>query len=145
MKVLILKSGSKIGLAGEIKEVKEGYARNYLIPSGIVSPVNKHSLSIFESQKNKIKKKNSAYKKEKIGLAKKLNRKKFVIKSKSDEKGTLYAQVDKKIISDELKKQGYIVDINEVILKEKIKKLGKKKVELNIASKKAIITIEVKS
>lgn len=66
MKVLILKASPKIGMAGEVKEVKDGYARNHLIPLGIACLANEHNLAIFSVQKKKLKKKTPDKKEKKL-------------------------------------------------------------------------------
>jgi len=145
MKIVLLKNIPKLGIEGEIKEVKEGYAKNFLIPQGLADFVTKHSMSVIKAQKTKKEKTIIQDKKNKIKYAKKLNRKKIVISVAADEKGTLYAGLDKKSISNELKKLGYEIDIKEIKLKETIKKIGKKKVELKIAKEKAIMTLDIQS
>jgi len=143
MKVILLKEVRGLGHAGEVKETKEGYARNYLIPNGLASIVNKHSIGVAEAQKNKRERLKRLEVKVKKSEAKKIDGKSFEIKVKADEKGTLYAKLDSKNISEELKKQGHNIEPNEIKLAESIKKIGQFEVELNLAGEGAKIKLEV--
>ena len=103
MKVIILKEVVKLGHKGEVKDVPDGYARNYLIPNGFVEVLTKHS---FGQVKAQAKKKERGKKKDlrsKKGLAKRINNKEFIIFCNADDKGTLYAGLDEKLIIKELK------------------------------------------
>jgi len=145
MKVILLKEVRNIGHAGEIKDLKEGYARNYLIPSGLASVVSKHSMGVAQAQKNKKEKQKKLEAKSKKSEAKKIDGKKFEIKVKADEKGTLYAKLDAKNIARELKKQGYNIEPDEIKLAEPIKKIGEFEVELNLAGENVKVKLEVGS
>jgi len=156
MKIILLKEVSGLGHKGEVKEVKEGYARNFLIPKGMADVVTKHSLNVLAAQKRKREKskKLSPLKRDhaKAGevrskklLAGKFNNKSFEILAKADEKGTLYAKLDAKNIASELAKQGYKMEVSEVKLEKPIKKIGEYKIELRLADKKAIIKLKVEN
>ncbi len=143
MKIILIKSIPKFGQAGEVKEVTEGYARNFLIPKGLADLATKHSLGQITAQKSKIEKLNLQTKKNRQKMLKSIDRKKITVQVKADEKGTLYAGISKKSLSDELKEQGYEIEPKDIKLKEKIKKIGKKKIELKMNGKKAIINLEI--
>jgi len=145
MKVVLLKEVQGIGHAGDIKEVKDGYARNYLIPAGLADILTKHTLGMLEAQK----KKQERSKRQEVGskklLAKKIKGQKFTIEVKADEKGTLFAGLDAKAIAEEFKKQKYNVDEKEIILDKAIKKVGEYKVELKLGGEKVIVKLLVSS
>ena len=141
MEVILLKEVYGLGHAGEVKEVKSGYARNYLIPAGLAFTVTRHNLRMLEAQKKKLIKLELKNNQEKIKLAKKINGQEFEIKVKADDKGTLFAGLDAKVIADELQKQGFFVETKEVILNKAIKKVGEYEVELRLEEKKAKIKI----
>ncbi len=144
MKVVLLKEVKNLGHVGDVKEVNSGYARNFLIPRGLADMVTKHSMGVLESQKNKRERIKKVQFKSKKLLAKKIDRKKFKIEAKADEKGSLYAKLDSKAIVRELEKQGYDIELNEVIIKENIKKIGDYTVDLKLGGEKAKIKLEVK-
>lgn len=145
MKIILLKEVKNLGHAGEIKEVKEGYAINFLIAQGFADTVTKHSLNVLAARKAKLAKSKNLEVRSKKGLAKKINGQKYVITVKADDKGSLYAGLDLKAIAAELSKQKVVVEPGDIILKSPIKQIGEHVVELNLAGEKAVIKIEVKS
>lgn len=144
MKIILLKEVKGLGHAGDIREVSEGYARNFLIPRGLADTMTKHGINVLEAQKKKRERVAKERKVNKAKLAKKIAGREFVITAKADDKGTLYAGVDAKVIAGELKKQNLDVEPAEVILKSAIKKTGKYDVELNLAGEGVKISLEVK-
>ncbi len=145
MKVILLKVVRGLGKAGEIKEVKVGYARNFLISQGLADPVTRHGLGVLEAQKKKKARIEKLEVKSKKLEAQKINGKNFVIQAKADEKGTLYSGLKAKDIAAELEKQGYRIGPGEIKLEKDIKKAGEYEIELNPGDEKATIKLEVRS
>jgi len=145
MKVVLLKEVRGLGHQGDIKEVKQGYARNFLIPHGLADILTKHSLSVIEQQKKKREKSKKVEVRSKKLLAKKINGNSFMILAKADDKGTLYAKVDAKVIAGELQKQGFALGVGEVVLEKGIKKVGEYEVVLKIGDDKAKVKLAVRS
>lgn len=143
MKVVLLQSIPKLGNKGDIKEVPNGYARNYLIPSGLVDILTKHTLNTLSAQAAKQKRLKKQAGKDKVKLAKSLDRKRIVISAKVNDTGTLYAGLDKKAIAKEFKTQKYDVEAYEIRLSQPIKKFGKHTIELRFGKEKATIKLEV--
>lgn len=143
MKVILLKEVRGFGHAGDIKEAKDGYARNFLIPQGLASAVSKHSMGMAEAQKKKKEKIKKLEVRSKKAEAKKIDGKSFEIRVKSDEKGTLYAKLDAKGIAGEIKKQGFNIEPSEVNLAEPIKKTGEFEVDLSLGGERARIRLLV--
>ncbi len=143
MKVILLKEVVNLGLAGEIKEVSDGYARNYLIPGRLADILTKHSLAMAEALKFKRERLQLKEKKDKISLAEKLDGQVFSISAKADDKGTLYSKVDAKFISRELAKQNHNISSQEIKLVQPIKKTGEYQVELNLAGEKVNIKLVI--
>ena len=143
MKVILLKEVQGLGHAGEVKEVKDGYARNFLIPNSLASILNKHSLVQAEAQKQKRERIQKLEVRSKKAEAKKMDGKSIEIIVKADEKGTLYSKLDAKKISAELKKQKFNIEPDELKLSEPIKKIGEAEVELNLACESAKIKLRV--
>jgi len=144
MKIILLKTVPKLGPAGEIKEVSEGYARNFLIPQGLADIASKHGMGVLEAQKNKKERLKKLNVKKKEKEAEKISNKKFTIKVKTDDKGTLYSKLGAELISQELKKQGYKISAKEVIVEKPIKKIGKYEIKLILHNKNIYIKLEVK-
>lgn len=145
MKVILLKEVKKLGHKGEIKEVSNGYARNFLIPGGLADILTKHTQDRIKVQKAKQEKLKTTVKKDKNKMAKKINQKRITVKVKTDEAGTLYAGLGEKAIAKEMKAQGYDIEANEIKLKSSIKKIGKHTLELKLGKNKAVIKLELKS
>jgi len=133
----------KLGNKGDIKEVPNGYARNYLIPRGQVGILTKHTLNMLSAQAAKRKRLKKQAGKDKVKLARKLDRKRIVVRAKVNDSGTLYAGLDKKAIAKELKAQEYNVEPFEISLSQPIKKFGKHTIELRFGKEKATIKLEV--
>ena len=144
MKIILLKPVKNLGQAGEIKEVNNGYARNFLIPQGLADVVTKHSLSVIEAQKRKREKQKKQAEAIKIKLAKKIANQEFVIEVKTDKKGTLYAKLDAKAIARKLNEQGIEVEAKEIDLGGPIKKAGEYNLNLKLAGQAAKIKLVVK-
>lgn len=144
MKIILQKEVKGFGHAGDIKEVSEGYARNFLLPRSLADMATKHSLGVHEAKKNKRERVRKERGIKKTKLAKKIEGRKFAVAAKVDAKGTLYAGLDTKAVANELKKKGFDVEPNEIMLKSAIKKIGKHDIELNLAGEKVKISVEVK-
>jgi large subunit ribosomal protein L9 len=145
MKVLLLKEIKGLGHTGEIKDVSEGYARNLLLPKNLAKILTKQDILILEVQKKKKEKQKNEQVKNKLKLAKKLNKKSFAIAVKADAHGTLYSGVDKKFVAKVLTSEGYQVEPEEVDLAEPIKKTGVYDVDLNLNRQKISIKINIAS
>ena len=145
MKVLLLKEVRGLGHAGEVKEVADGYARNFLIARGLANFATKHSLSVLGAQKNKRERVKKLEEKNKGKLAKKINGKVFAINAKADEKGTLYSKINTKYIVSELANQGVAVTEKELKLNETIKSIGQYEIDLVLSGESASIKLLVKN
>jgi len=143
MKVVLLQSIPKFGKKGDIKEVPNGYARNYLIPNGIADILTKHTLNMLSAQASKKERLKKQASKDKLKLASQLDRKRIVVSAKVNDAGTLYAGLDKKAIAKELKALEFNVEPFEIRLNQPIKRFGKHTIELRIGRKKATIKLEV--
>ena len=105
MKLILLEDVKNLGLAGDVVEVSEGYARNFLFPQHLAVEASDQALKEREkSAKAKVKKEKKAEKAEKT-LAAKVDGAEVIIKAKADE-GKLYAAVNAKDVSLALKEQG---------------------------------------
>ncbi len=125
MKVILIKTVSNLGVSGDIKEVSDGYARNFLIPQGLVKIANEATIKELEKVKAKKAKKEVNKSKQYKEIAKKIDNLKMIIKAKAeDKKKTLFAAIRAEDIAKELKKRGYNIESKFIKLEEPIKKLG---------------------
>jgi len=142
MKVVLLKRIDKLGSAGEVKEVSDGFASNYLIPQGMVKPASGKVIKQVENQVEAQRKKDEESQKMFKEIAKKIDGKEFEIAKKS-EKGKLFGSVKEKEVIDLIgEKDLQAKSINFV---EPIKETGEFEVEVNISTEaKAKIKLIVK-
>ena len=124
MKVVLLKDVKGTGKKGEIKEVSDGYAKNFLFKQGYAKEATKSSLA-----ENEFKKSANAYHKEvekaeANALAKKLNGQMVNLKIKCGDNGKTFGSITAKEIADALNAQGFNIDKRKIELKEPIKTIG---------------------
>ncbi|MFI4853228.1 MAG: 50S ribosomal protein L9 [Candidatus Makana argininalis] len=144
MNVILLYNIKKLGSIGKKVNVKPGYARNYLFPSGQAIQSNKKNLKYFTKIKNKLKINKEILKnanKEKIDKIN--NLKNIVIKAKSGLEGKLFGSIRIQDIYDKIIKQGININKNEIKLPNGLlRTIGSHKIEIKI-SKDIIINFNV--
>ena len=135
MKVVFNQDVRGQGKKGEIKEVSDGYARNFLFPRNVAKEANAQAMNEFKNaEQSKQYKIDTA-----IANAKKakeeLEGSKFVIKAKAGENGKLFGSITAKDIAAEVKNRKHVdVDKRKVSLKDDIKNLGEYDVEIKLYS-----------
>lgn len=132
MKVIFLQDVKGQGKKGEIKEVSEGYARNYLIPKGLVQIATPGATKSMEQMNAALAKKKEREKQEAIELAAKLAEMTVVIKAKAGEGGRLFGAITSKQIAEALEKMNVKIDKKKIELDEPIRTLGVTKVPLRL-------------
>lgn len=135
MKVILLQDVKSLGKKGELVNVSDGYARNFLFPKNMAKEANAQAMNEFknaeQSKKYKIDTAIAAANKAK----EELEGSKFVIKAKAGESGKLFGSITAKEIAAEVKRQKHIdIDKRKVSLKEDIKNLGEYEAELKLYS-----------
>jgi large subunit ribosomal protein L9 len=134
MKVIFVKNINGIGKIGDIKEVKDGFARNFLLPQKIVRQATDETIEeIAADNERKVKNKVKAVKKY-HELAKKINNLKLIIQVKADDKKKLFGSVNGLAISEELKKRHYDIEPKFIKLEEPIKSLGYYDIDLDFGA-----------
>ena len=136
MKVILLKDVKGTGKKGEVKEVSDGYARNFLLPKKMaVVADNTNVKELNEKNKSKELKAQKEYE-EAVELGKKMEDMAVTIYSKAGGGGRLFGSITSKDIAEQLKKQhGVDVDKRKVLLDEPIRVLGSRFVEIKIHQK----------
>ncbi|MCK4591865.1 50S ribosomal protein L9 [Candidatus Parcubacteria bacterium] len=132
MKVILTKDVQNLGCAGDIKEIADGYARNFLIPGGYVAIATKDIIK--QSEKMKLEKEKQAEEGLKIAeeLSGKLESMSVTIKSKADDSGKLYAAIKAKEISELLGDKGFDINKDKIVIGEPIKEIGDYEVVINL-------------
>ncbi|MFZ3070201.1 MAG: 50S ribosomal protein L9 [Anaerolineaceae bacterium] len=124
MKVLLIKDVYKLGRAGDIKKVADGYGRNYLIPQGLALPATDGSIKLAESIGKKAGEKRAVLNNELKGVADILSNMQLDFAVKAGETGKLYGSVSSQMIADKIKEQSGIEVERHQIVMEPIRTLG---------------------
>ncbi len=132
MKVILKEDVKNLGHIGDIVNVSDGYARNYLVPKKLAVEANTKNLKEFEHQKNIIFKKASKIKEALKEKADKLSAITLTIKAKSGEDDKLFGSVTTMDIAESLKAEGYDIDRKKIIIDEPIKRLGVYSVDIKM-------------
>jgi len=146
MKVLLLKNVAKVGRQYQVKEISDGYARNFLIPRGFAEPVTSQNMKKVEALKSKHTESLEAKKAAAQELIEKLADTTLVIKVKANGEGHLFASVNEAVISKELDEQHHVtVPSDHIKLPEPIKEVGEYTVEISSEDSKGSIKLKVEA
>ena len=124
MQVVLLERIAKLGQMGDVVAVKDGYARNYLLPQGKALRANKANLERFEQDRAQLEARNLERKQEAEGVNAKLDGETFVTIRSSGDTGQLYGSVTTRDIAELLSDKGFSTARNQVVLAAPIKILG---------------------
>lgn len=130
---LILKENIKdLGNAGEVIQVADGYARNYLIPKGLAKLATPQNIKLLDQESKMRKNKLMKEKKEAELFAKRLEEISCTIVKKAGEKDKLFGSVTTQDVQEGLKNEGIEIDKKKIILEEPIKTLGVYKASIQV-------------
>jgi large subunit ribosomal protein L9 len=132
MKVILLERIGKHGHIGDEVNVKDGYARNFLLPQGKALRATEANRKKFEVERVSIEKRNAERREAAAGIASGLNGKTVVIIRQAGETGQLYGSVNSRDIVDALANDGYTVQRSQVDLMNPIKTVGMHTVALQL-------------
>ncbi|SFP93725.1 LSU ribosomal protein L9P [Mesorhizobium sp. NFR06] len=124
MEVILLERISRLGQMGETVKVKDGFARNFLLPQGKALRANEANKKKFEGQRAQLEARNLERKSEAAQIAEKLDGKSFIVVRSAGETGQLYGSVSTRDIADLLTAEGFTVNRNQVELNQPIKTIG---------------------
>jgi large subunit ribosomal protein L9 len=124
MKVIFLQDIKNIGKAGEIKDLSEGYARNFLFPKKLALEANAENMKVYENQKLIEKKKYEQLIKDAHTLKEKLEKASCTITVKVGEDDKMFGSVTNSDISKHLENSGFKIEKKDIILEHPIKELG---------------------
>lgn len=143
MKVLFIKDLRGQGKKGEQKEVKAGYANNFLIKNGYAVAVNEQSISNYNKEQEIIKKQDQESRKKAISEKNKMKDLVLTFKVQTGKDDKVFGRISPKQIKDMLDKEGYSVDKKQIVMNDNISSLGYHDVELNLYKDISVI-IKVK-
>ena len=124
MEVILLERIEKIGKLGDVVKVKDGFARNYLLPQNKALRANKQNLSIYEKEKAKYEKLNQDKLSASEKIAKSMKDVSINIVKQASDSGQLYGSVSTRDIADELNNQGHKIEKKQIVFKSVIKTVG---------------------
>ena len=124
MKVILRKNFDQLGKVGDVLTVKDGYARNYLIPRQIAYQASKCNILALEEEKKQIIKKEAKELEAAQKFAAELEKVSITIPVKVGEEDKIFGTVTSQMISDSLKEKGYDIDKRKIEIIEPIKSLG---------------------
>ena len=130
MDVILLERIARLGQMGDTVKVKDGYARNFLLPKGKALRANEANKKKFEGQRAQLEARNLERKSEAEAVAEKLDGKNFIVVRSAGETGQLYGSVSSRDIADLLAAEGFNVGRNQVELNQPIKTIGLTNVEI---------------
>jgi large subunit ribosomal protein L9 len=132
MKVILLQDVEGLGKKYEVKEVKPGYARNFLVPQKMAKAATKQALKWLSGQKEVIEKEATEDLKSAQELASKLDGVEVTIAVKVGDEGQLFESINVQKIAEALKKMGYEVKKSQIELENPIKELGEFPVNIDL-------------
>ena len=124
MQVILLERVAKLGQMGEVVNVKDGYARNFLLPQGKALRASDSNIKSFEDRKAQLEARNLETKKEAQALAEKLDGQTFVVIRSASDSGALYGSVTPRDAAEAAEAEGFKVERRQFVLTAPIKELG---------------------
>ena len=144
MEIILLERVAKLGQMGEVVSVKEGYARNYLLPQGKALRVNAANMARFEAEKAQLEAKNAESRKEAEAMAAKIDGQTFIVIRSASDAGALYGSVTPRDVANVAAEDGVTIDRRQVVIGASIKELGIHTAEVHLHPEvTATITLNV--
>jgi len=144
MKVILLERVERLGGLGDIVDVKDGFARNFLLPRAKALRANSANVRVFEAQRTEIESRNTKARAEAAKAGQGLDGKSYVMLRQAGESGLLYGSVSGRDVADAVNAEGGKIDRAVVVLDKPIKALGLHQVKLRLHGEVAVtITVNV--
>jgi large subunit ribosomal protein L9 len=132
MEVILLERVAKLGQMGDVVRVKDGFARNFLLPKGKALRATADNKARFETMKSDLQAKNLASKGDADKVGSKLDGQSFAVLRQASETGQLYGSVSPRDLAALLTENGFAVDRNQIALNVPIKSIGQHKVPVHL-------------
>jgi len=146
MKIYLFKDVEKLGLAGEIVKVKDGFAGNYLLPKKLGIAITSKNEAFYKTKERVVKDHKKAVATKTSMLAEKIKSLQIKLKDKTHDDGKLYGSVNPSDIVELLAKEGVSISKSQVEFGKSIKSTGMYKVTIKLSSKlKPALTLKVVS
>jgi large subunit ribosomal protein L9 len=124
MQVILLERIGRLGQMGDVVRVKDGYARNFLLPQGKALRATKENMTEFEKRRIQLEARNLELKGEAEAVAAKLDGRRFVAIRTAGDTGQLYGSVTTRDLADLVTASGFNIDRKQIVLDRPIKSLG---------------------
>ena len=124
MQVILQENIHSLGKAGDVVSVRDGFARNFLLPQGKAVEADPKNLRMMEHHKRVIGSKDAKRKREAETLAEKLATLSLTISREAGEEEKIFGSVTAKDIADALRHEGYVVDKHAIVVEQPLKQLG---------------------
>jgi large subunit ribosomal protein L9 len=146
MKVILKEDVGKLGFMGDIVNVKDGYARNFLIPKGIAAVADTKNVKALEHEKRVIDRRAEKHRAESQTLAEKISAVTLTLKAKAGEEEKLFGSITAMDIAEALKAEGFDIDKRKIVIEEPIKRLGSHTASIKVAKEvNATVNVEVEA
>ncbi|HHY03014.1 MAG TPA: 50S ribosomal protein L9 [Paracoccus sp.] len=132
MQVILLERVAKLGQMGEVVNVKQGFARNYLLPQGKALRASDANIAAFEARKAELASRNDDTRAEAQKVAETLDGKSFVIIRSASDAGALYGSVTPRDVAEAAEAEGFAIERRSVVLAGPIKFLGLHEVSIHL-------------
>lgn len=132
MKVILKEDIPNLGKAGQIVNVKDGYARNFLFPKGLALLADEKNMKLLEYQKKKIEEEAKKKRQDAQSIAERLSQVNLKITAKAGEDQKLFGSITSKDIANALEKEGFAIDKKQITVLEPIKRIGEYEVEVKL-------------
>lgn len=132
MNIILTEKINSLGKLGDTVKVKDGYARNFLLPQGKAIRATKENLDIFNKEKSKRESENQNNKDEAEKLSKSIKNISIIILRPASETGQLYGSVSKRDIANEITEKGFVITHKQIILQKTVKELGLQKINISL-------------
>lgn len=132
MQVILLERVAKLGQMGEVVRVKEGFARNYLLPQGKAMRANDANIAAFEARKVDLAQRNDETRAQAQAVAATLDGKSLIIIRSASDAGALYGSVTPRDVAEAAAAEGFTVERRQVVLAGPIKELGLHEVHVHL-------------
>jgi large subunit ribosomal protein L9 len=132
MEVILLERISRLGQMGDVVRVKDGFARNFLLPRGKALRATDENRTRFEGMKSELQERSSALKADATQVAEKIDGKNFTVLRQASETGQLFGSVSPRDIVTLIGSSGFQVTRNQIALNTPIKTIGRHKVPLSL-------------
>ena len=145
MEVILIRDMENLGKVGDIVKVKDGYARNYLIPSGIALPATKSNIARVKNELQSLRKKAERQIARFKELAEKLNTTRITIEHEAGEEGKLFGSVTTSQIEKALHDAGFEdIEKRQIVLEKPIRETGTYEVKIHLFKDiDATVTVDV--